>query len=97
MADTVHHTGGASTGNWAIQVGAFGNMGLARAAADQARAHAGETLASARPMVGMVHQASAVLYRARLTGLTREAAVQACEKLSHGRNSCIVLSPEAQS
>ena len=30
------------------------------------------------------------------TGLSREAAMQACERLAHGRTSCMVLSPESQ-
>jgi hypothetical protein len=42
-----------------------------------------------------VHQGHTVLYRARLVGLSREAAVQACGHLAHGRTSCMVLSPEA--
>ena len=29
-------------------------------------------------------------------GLSREAAMQACEKLSRGRSACVVLSPDAQ-
>jgi hypothetical protein len=88
---------GAGGGNWAIQVGAFGNEGQARAAADAARGQAREQLASARPSVGTVRQASGTLYRARLAGLSRESAVQACEKLGRGRGNCIVLSPDAQS
>ena len=52
-------------------------------------------LASARSAVGTVKQGAATLYRARLTGLSREAATQACEHLS--RKSCIVISPDSQS
>jgi cell division septation protein DedD len=97
MADTLPvHTGGPTTGNWAIQVGAFGNQGQARAAADAAKDQARIVLASAHPMVGQVRQAKGTLYRARLTGLSRDAAIQACEKLSK-KNNCIVVSPEAQS
>ncbi len=97
MAETVPlRHGGASSGNWAVQVGAFGSEGMARAAADAARGQSRE-LASARPVVGTVRQARATLYRARLTGLSREAAVQACEHLSHGRGNCIVISPDSQS
>lgn len=99
MADTLpvqHVSAGASGGNWAIQVGAFGKEGQARAAADAARGQARDLLAHARPAVGAVHSSSATLYRARLTGLSRDAAVQACEKLGHGHGSCIVLSPESQ-
>lgn len=88
---------GGTTGNWAIQVGAFGNEHQARAAADAARGQAHGLLASAHPAVGTVRQANTTLYRARVTGLSRDAAVQACEKLSRGRGACIVLSPEAQS
>jgi hypothetical protein len=85
------------SGSWAIQVGAFGNEGQARSAADNARGQARDVLGGARTTVGTVRQASATLYRARVAGLSREAAVQACEKLSRGRGNCIVLSPDAQS
>ena len=96
VADTLPaRAGGPATGGWAIQVGAFGNPGQARAAAESARGHAGVILASAHEMVGTVHSGRAVLYRARLTGLSRENAVNACERLS--RKGCIVLSPDAQS
>jgi hypothetical protein len=95
MADTLPlRAVGPLTGAWAIQVGAFGNAGQALAAAEAARVHARDMLGSARPTVGTVKQAHAILYRARLTGLSREAAVQACEKLSH-HGSCIVVSPAA--
>ena len=95
MADTLPaHHGGPTTGGWAIQVGAFGSESQARSAAEAAKTHA--MLASAQPFVGTVHQAKATLYRARLTGLSRDAAVQACEKLSH-HGSCMVVSPDAQS
>jgi cell division septation protein DedD len=97
MADTLpQRTSGPLTGGWAIQVGAFANAEQARAAAEAAKGHVHDMLASARPTVGAVKQAHATLYRARLTGLSREAAVQACEKLAH-RGACMVVSPDAQS
>lgn len=91
----VHH-GGPSTGQWAIQVGAYSNERLAHAALGSAREHAGAELAVAHTSVSGVHQARGELYRARMTGLSRDAAVQACERLAHGRASCMVLSPESQ-
>ena len=95
-ADTLPvRTGGPTTGGWAIQVGAFGSEHQAHAAASAARGQAGVVLIAAHPMVGTVRQGKVVLYRARLTGLSRDAAVQACEHLS--RRACIVLSPDAQS
>ena len=89
--------GGPVSGGWAIQVGAFGNPSQARAATDTARGEAATLLRSARVTIGTVHQAKATLYRARLTGLSHETAVQACQKLSHGHAGCMVLSPESQS
>jgi cell division septation protein DedD len=102
MAETLpasRAAGGTVSGSWAIQVGAFGNESQARAAADAAKGQAHELLGHAHPTVGVVHTASATLYRARIGGLSRDAAVQACERIGHGhgRNGCIVLSPAAQS
>ena len=59
------------------------------------RARAGARWRSRIPRSRGVHQGHTVLYRARLIGLSREAAVQACGHLAHGRTSCMVLSPEA--
>ena len=64
-------------------------------AADTARSQAHDVLGNAHAAVGTVHAANATLYRARVLGLSRDAAVQACEKLGH-RGGCIVLSPETQ-
>ncbi len=86
-----------STGQWAIQVGAFANQGQAQTALSQARDQARSELSIARTMVGPVKQKNGLLYRARLVGLSKDSAVQACEKLSRGRMNCIVLSPDAQS
>ncbi len=94
VAETLPSRGGGSvSGTWAIQVGAFGTEHQARAATVQARSHARDLLAAAQPSVGPVRLPRGVLYRARFTGLSRNAAVQACERL--GR--CIVVSPDAQS
>ena len=87
---------GGKAGAWAIQVGAFGNEGLAQIAVGSAKEQAGGMLSAARPAVASVREPHGTLYRARLIGLSRDAATQACERLSH-RTNCIVLSPEAQS
>ncbi len=90
MADTMPvRSGGAKTGDWAVQVGAFASQGLAKSAAQGAQAQAGGRIA-----VGSVQSNKTVLYRARVIGLSHEAAIQACGKI-RGRN-CIVLSPAAQ-
>jgi len=96
---TGRHTGPAAggAGNWAVQVGAFANESLASAATASARGQAREVLAYARTVVAGVRQPGGVLYRARLTGLSRDAAAHACERLQRSRTSCMVVSPDAQS
>jgi hypothetical protein len=86
---------GSAPGQWAIQVGAFGNEGLAHIAAGSAREQAGAVLAAAHQAVATLHEPHGTLYRARLTGLSRDAATQACERL-RGHGSCVVLSPDSQ-
>ena len=92
----LHHGGGAA-GGWAIQVGAYGNATQAHSALATAQQHAHGELAVAHPYVANVKQGKATLWRARMTGMSRDSAQQACEKIQRGHNSCIVLSPEAQS
>jgi hypothetical protein len=87
----VHATSGGS-GGWAIQVGAFNSAAMARSAAVAARVRAHDLLAAGQPTVGSVKTArGAVLYRARLVGLSRDSALGACQRLGH----CIVVSPDA--
>lgn len=88
--------GPAAPGQWAIQIGAYGNRTQARVALSAAQSHAHVELAVAHPYVATIHQGKAVLWRARMTGMSRETAVEACDKISHARSSCIVLSPDAQ-
>ena len=82
----------AATGGWAIQVGAFASENLARDAAGQARSGAGNGQAS----VSAVAQGRSTLYRARVTGLSRDAAQTACDRL-RARSTCMIVSPDAQS
>ncbi len=86
---------GSTPSQWAIQVGAFGNEGLAHIAVGSAREEAGSVVAGAHLAVASVHETHGTLYRARLTGLSREAATTACERL-RGHGTCVVLSPSAQ-
>ena len=88
---------GGSSAHWGVQVGAFGSHDSARAAAEAVRGTAHGALGKARSVVGTVHEPRATLYRARLTGLSHGAAVQACERLIHGHSRCMVLSPATQS
>jgi hypothetical protein len=96
VAEPIPFRRGAETGDWAIQVGAYASESQAHAALGMARRQAHVELAAAHTFVGSVHQGHTVLWRARLIGLSREAAVQACGRLAHSRTSCMVLSPDAQ-
>lgn len=82
------------SGAWAVQVGAFANERVARSATAAAREHASGVLGRAHAVVASVRQHGGTLYRARLGGLSHEAAAQACERLSRARTSCMVVSPE---
>lgn len=77
---------------WAVQVGAFASENLARTSANQAR-DAVATLGS-RSSVTPVRQGSGTLYRARVTGLSRSAAEQACARL-RSNGACTVVAPGA--
>jgi hypothetical protein len=94
-ADTLPlYSGGLHTGGWGIQVGAYSSAGDAREAVAQARHHEHYELASARTIVMPVHVSQRLLYRARLSGLSEDAAVNACQAI-RGRSPCMVLSPDA--
>ncbi len=82
--------------NWSVQVGAFGSPAQASEAAGAAQSHA-PSLLHARQEIAGVRQGHGRIYRARLTGLSRGDALQACERLSHGRSNCMVVSPNARS
>ncbi|HYZ22665.1 MAG TPA: hypothetical protein VE690_10955, partial [Rhodopila sp.] len=88
--------GPVASGQWAIQIGAYANQTQAHVALVAAQNHAHVELAVAHPFVATVRQGKAVLWRARMTGMSRDTAMGACEKIMHARTSCIVLSPDAQ-
>ena len=83
------------SGTWAVQVGAFSNAVTARLAAERARAVASALLRTApvelRPTTA---SGPAVLYRARLVGLSANAAADACAHLARSSLDCIVVRPE---
>jgi len=81
-------------GDWAIQVGAFANPGLARAVAEGARAQAPEQLRhAALALPPTAPFGGKVLYRARLAHLSAGAASSACAHLNHRQLPCVVVRP----
>ena len=77
--------------HWAVQLGAYGNRQQA-AAALGAHGDIGHASAS----VAAVQAGHGTLYRARLGGMTHDAAVQACQRLGHRKGACMVVSPASQ-
>ena len=85
---------GRPTGSWGIQVGAFLDPAVARAAAAGARRAAPELLSQAAiDLPPTAPFGGAVLYRARLDALTPEAAAQACARLTAGGTACLTVPP----
>jgi hypothetical protein len=79
--------------DWAIQVGAFANPGLARAVAEGARAEAPDQLRAAALALPPTPNAGSVLYRARLVHLSASAASDACWRLNQRQLPCVVVQP----
>lgn len=81
-------------GRWAVQVGAFASESLARSAANEARRKAPE-LASGLAFVTQVQTPRGKLFRARVGGLSQQAADNGCDRLSRQRWQCSLVSPDA--
>ncbi len=81
-------------GAWAIQLGAFTDPDQARRMAESARSLAPVQLGSAQAVLGTTAPfGERVLYRARLAGLTWDAALAACGQLTSQRQSCVAVPP----
>ncbi|MCQ8279252.1 lytic transglycosylase domain-containing protein [Acetobacteraceae bacterium KSS8] len=84
----------ASFGNWAIQVGAYTSVEQARFATTMARQADYALLAGSQSVVQPTQPfGHGVLYRARLAGLARADAGQACSSLSGHGIPCMVVQP----
>ena len=88
-------TGVAPARAWSIQVGAYLHQGPARRAASRARQVAPSLLAPARTVITIATVRGRPLFRARLTGLSRGQARQACGLLKARKLDCMAVSPRA--
>jgi hypothetical protein len=81
-------------GGWSIQVGAFASADLARSIAAGAKTLAPHLLSGTRTLVGVTAPFGGhVLYRARLAGLSAQAAANACSVLAAQRQACVTVPP----
>ena len=81
------------SGGWGIQVGAFEDPAISRTAIEWARADVSDLLVSSQSAVVPVQQRGAVLYRARLTGLSASSASAACARLVADGVDCFTVPP----
>lgn len=82
-----------SSGNWAIQVGAFTQSEPARRAAERAAKLAPRQLNSATVQLAPLHRKKDSVYRARLVGLSEGDARQACRLLKRHKMDCMPVAP----
>lgn len=83
-----------ATGDWQVQLGAFHDSDTARVVAQAARASAPDLLGAARVMLPPTAPfGGAVLYRARLAGLSVTQASDACDVLVRQQVPCRVVGP----
>lgn len=92
-SDDARSSAAASSGDWGMQVGSFSGRKQAVTAARRAMKKAGSEASSARIEVSETRQRGGKkLYVARLTGVSREAAVSGCRKIKAGKQACNTVS-----
>jgi len=83
-----------SKAGWGIQVGAFKDDAPARNAANKAVQQLRRNVRnSAQVVVVQVQQGDETIYRARLVGLSRNTANEACRRLQSRKLSCVPVPP----
>jgi len=87
-------TAATAQGRWGIQVGAYGSLPVAQAAAEHARAALPNLLGMANiELARTTPFGNQTAFQARLTGLPQTIATDACNKLSAQGLSCIMVPP----
>jgi len=79
--------------SWAVQIGAYHSALQAQAANHLVQTDAQLPLADAAPHVIPVARQNGFIYRARLGGLSHDAALKVCAALAQRRQPCLVISP----
>ena len=87
--------GNSDKGSWAIQVGVFSDMASAKRVAQEAARLLPNLPANAKVGVTSLQQSGKRLYRARLTGISRTAALDACKLLERKKRDCMALDTDA--
>jgi len=78
---------------WAIQVGAYGDINPARRAVQRAITRAPKLNGNTRVSISPYYAGKRLMYRARLIGLTAASARTACVRLERRKIPCIAIPP----
>ena len=78
---------------WGIQIGAYNDRASGQRALAIIADRYADVLSKSTPRVIAVDTPSGTIYRARLVGLTEQAAGHACVKLQKANHSCLTLPP----
>lgn len=84
----------ANSTEWAIQVGAYGDIAPARLAVQRAIAHIPKLNGNTRTSIAPYYAGKRLMYRARLIGLSSASAHTACARLERRKIPCIALPPD---
>jgi len=79
---------------WAIQVGAYGDIAPARLAVQRAITRIPKLNQNTRTSIAPYYAGERLMYRARLIGLTRASARTACARLERRKIPCIAIPPD---
>jgi hypothetical protein len=94
VAQPVAFAPGPPPGHWMIQVGAFATLSTAQGAAERARAVAPDLLDRTKiELPATAPLGTQVAFRARLSGLSPQAAAEACGRLTRQGMACITVPP----
>ena len=78
---------------WAIQVGAYGDIAPARKAAKKAVSRIPKLTENTRISIAPYHAGDRLMYRARLIGMSQASAETACKRLERRKIPCISIAP----
>lgn len=79
---------------WAIQVGAYGDIAPARAAAQKAVSRIPELTERTHISIAPYRTGDHIMYRARLIGMSGDSAKLACKQLERRQIPCIAIAPD---
>ena len=91
LASTPTESGSAAGGTWAVQVGAYRHPAHAQGAITKVQATIPEIVGGAKGIIVPREGSRGALFRARLIGLSKDAANDACRALARRDHPCMTL------